>query len=102
MLAVLAEFERDLISERTKSALSLKKSRGQRVGQIPFGYDLGDDGVKLMPNKKEQATLAEMRKMRSNGMTWRRIADELNARSRKSKSGSRWTLFTARKIGRVK
>jgi DNA invertase Pin-like site-specific DNA recombinase len=101
MLAVLAEFERDLISERTKSALALKKSRGQRVGQVPFGYDIDDDGVTLVPNKIEQTTLAEMRKMRSNGMTWRRIADELNARRRKSKSGSRWTLFTARKIGRV-
>jgi DNA invertase Pin-like site-specific DNA recombinase len=102
MLAVLAEFERDLISERTKSALALKKSRGQRVGQVPFGYDIDDDGVTLVPNKIEQTTLAEMRKMRSNGMTWRRIADELNARRRKSKSGSRWTLFTARKIGRVR
>ncbi|MEE9311133.1 MAG: recombinase family protein [Planctomycetota bacterium] len=32
MLAVLSEFERDQISERTKAALAHKKSLGQRVG----------------------------------------------------------------------
>jgi site-specific DNA recombinase len=36
MLAVLAEFERDLCSERTKVALSLKKQRGECAGEVPY------------------------------------------------------------------
>jgi hypothetical protein len=34
MLAVLAEFERDQISERTTMALAHKKARGERVGSV--------------------------------------------------------------------
>ena len=40
MLAVLAEFERDLISERTRAAMATKRANGQRVGAVPFGCDL--------------------------------------------------------------
>jgi len=37
MLAVLGEFERDLVSERTRSALQYKKAQGERVGNIAYG-----------------------------------------------------------------
>lgn len=99
MLAVLAEFERDLVSERTKAALSLKRSRGQRIGQLPFGYDVAEDGATLLPNTKEQATLAELRRLRAKGLTWKAVAEDLNSRGLSTKSGRDWTLFTARKIG---
>ena len=39
MLAVMAEFERDLVSERTTAALAHKRSQGKRTGGIPFGWD---------------------------------------------------------------
>jgi site-specific DNA recombinase len=99
MLAVLAEFERDLVAERTKAALALKKARGERVGQIPFGYRLGE-GASLIPDPAEQRTLQELRRLRSQGSTWKKVAEELNARGMMPKSGRVWTLFTARKIGR--
>ncbi|NBR26431.1 MAG: recombinase family protein, partial [Micrococcales bacterium] len=38
MLAVLAEFERDVISERTTLALAHKKAMGQKYAPVPFGY----------------------------------------------------------------
>jgi len=38
LLAVLAEFERDQISERTKSAMAYKKANGEKVGPTPFGF----------------------------------------------------------------
>ncbi len=98
MLAVLAEFERDLISERTSAALAHKKSKGERVGQVPFGYDLAGDRVSLVRNRREQAVLGKLRRMRRAGWTWKRIAGELNARGIRTKSGKRWTLFNARKI----
>jgi site-specific DNA recombinase len=101
MLAVLAEFERDLVSERTKAALALKKSRGERVGQIPFGFELGEDGSTLVPSGREQATLAELRRLRAAGWTWKRIAHDLNVRGLRTKSGRDWTLFMARKVGRT-
>ena len=48
MLAVLAEFERDLVSERTTAALAHKRRNGQRVGTNPFGHVLADDGSTLL------------------------------------------------------
>ena len=54
MLAVMAEFERDLVSERTTVALGHKRDRGERVGKVPFGFTLAGDGINLVPNDQEQ------------------------------------------------
>jgi len=41
LTAALAEMERRLIGERTKAALSQKRSRNEKIGgDIPFGFDL--------------------------------------------------------------
>lgn len=99
MLAVLAEFERDLVSERTKGAMAHKRSRGERIGQIPFGSRLSADGVTLAHDEQEQATLTDLATMRGDGMTWEAIASELNARGIHTKQGKSWTKQTARLIG---
>ena len=39
MLAVMAEFERDLVSERTRAAMSHKKSKGEVIGQVAVRVD---------------------------------------------------------------
>lgn len=99
MLAVLAEFERDLVSERTKTAMRHKKAQGERVGQVPFGYQLAADGVHLEQAPAEQAVLADLATMRTAGWTWERIAAELNARGIGTKNGRTWTWQTARRAG---
>src|SRR3954465_7317622 len=38
LLAVLAEFERDLVAERTRTALAHKRSKSERIGQVPYGF----------------------------------------------------------------
>ena len=57
MLAVLAEFERDLASERTRGAFAYKRSKRERIGQIPFGQVLDADQRTLTPDPVEQAVL---------------------------------------------
>lgn len=88
MLAVLAEFERDLVSERTTAALAHKASRGERVGEIPFGWTMDADGVTLVANPTEQATISEIRTLRSKGWTYRAIASELTRRGVATKRGN--------------
>ena len=39
MMAAFAEFERNLISERTSAALQHKKIHLQPYAQLPFGFD---------------------------------------------------------------
>src|SRR3954469_6084624 len=51
LLAVLNEFERDLVSERTRAAVAHKRGRGERTGQVPYGRDLGPDGRSLVANR---------------------------------------------------
>jgi DNA invertase Pin-like site-specific DNA recombinase len=55
MLAVLSEFEADLVAERTKGALGHLRNQGKRIsGRIPFGFDLSPDGETLSLNTREQ------------------------------------------------
>lgn len=63
-----AEYERLIISARTKSGLAAKRRRGERVSGIaPYGYALADDRVRLVPVTEEQATLALVRSLRGAG-----------------------------------
>lgn len=99
MLSVLNEFERDLVSERTKSALSHKKAQGQRVGQIPFGYDLASNGIDLIPNPAQLEAIELISDLRAAGLTYQAIADELTARGIPTQSGKqKWSTASIHKI----
>lgn len=78
MLAVLAEFERDQISERTTTAMQFKKSKGERVGAIPYGFDLDGDGINLIENAAEQSVIRQARELHESGLSLRKIAAELD------------------------
>ncbi len=85
--------ERNLVRERTKSALAVKRSNGQRIGSIPYGSDLDPDGSTLVPNEAEQAVIRDIRAMRKRGMVFAKIANELTTRGVPTKTGKsdRWT-----------
>ena len=87
LLGVLNEFERDLVSERTAAALQHKKAIGERVGTVPYGFDLADDGKTLIENADEQAVIGGIRDLRAAGKSFRRIAKVLTERSVPTKSG---------------
>jgi len=58
----------------TKDALKAKKLRKERIGQVPFGYRLAIDGIKLEPNQEQLKAVKLMKQMRSDGFTLREIA----------------------------
>lgn len=97
MLAVLAEFERDLVSERTRAALSHKASKGERVGNLPWGHRLADDGIHLLRDDREQRIMQRIGVLRASGRTWQSIAEELNTSGIMTKQGRPFTWQTARK-----
>jgi site-specific DNA recombinase len=99
LLAVFAEFERDLASERTTMGLAWKKSQGERTGRVPFGFSLGDDGIHLIPNADEQTALALIHSLREQGESLRDIAAELTNRGIPTKSGNHvWDHTAIRRI----
>ena len=99
MLAVLAEFERDVIAERTKTAMTHKRRSGERVGKIPFGFDLAADGQTLVENENEQRIVALVRQLREAGESLRGIAAELNRRGIPTKDGRpAWSHSTIQRL----
>ena len=99
MLAVLAEFERDLISERTITALAHKRQLGKRTGTVPYGYDLHHDQESLVPNPDEQRIIDWMVELRSEGMSLRKIAARLTTKNIPTKSGNaEWTHTAVNRI----
>ena len=99
MLAVLAEFERDLISERTLSAMDHLRRQGRKVsGNVPFGWEEAEGG-RLVPNEAERAVVEMLRKRRAEGASFRDIARELEAARVPTKSGLlTWTPATIRGV----
>jgi len=98
-LAVLAEFERDLVSERTTSAMAHKRSKGERVGTVPFGFDLAANGIDLAANAAEQSVLVLVNDLRAAGETLRSIAAELTRRGIPTKGGNKaWSHTTVQRI----
>lgn len=86
MLAVLSEFERDQVSERTRFALAHKRANGEKTGgDVPFGYRLGDG--RLVPDAGEQKAIALIRELRGAGASLRTIARELEVRGCRTKTG---------------
>ena len=98
LLSSLAEFERDQIAERTKAALSHKKAKGERVGSIPFGYDLAADGINLVPNAAQQEALTLIAELRAAGLSLRQIASELTNRRIPTKKGNAWQAASILRI----
>lgn len=87
VLGSVAQWERESNGERVKAAMSVKKSAGQRVGDVPYGFDLADDGITLIANEIEQKTLELIRELRAKGLSFRKIANELESRGIETKKG---------------
>lgn len=76
ILTSVSQWERRAISERTRTALRYKKSRGERLGKIPYGYrDV--DGL-LEADEDEQRVIKRIKALRKGGMSYARIANTLN------------------------
>lgn len=90
IIDAFGQYERALIRARTKAALRAKRARGERVGTVPFGYQLAADGRTLKPNAAEQRVLSIVAECRAAGFTLRQIADELNRQGYFTRRGSSW------------
>ncbi len=102
IMGAVSQWEREAIGERTRDALRHKRGNGERVGNIAFGSRLSNDGLHLEPDAGEQAALTEIRSLRNQGTSLRRIATLLNEQGLRTRRGSYWRLESiARVIGRI-
>ena len=98
VLMSVAQWEREAIGERTKTALQHKKAQGQRVGAIPYGYALNADGVTLEADAAEQEVIQAVLKYRAAGLGFRLICQRLESDGFKARSGGGFFPQTVSRI----
>ena len=97
ILATIAQWERDIIAERTRDAMRFMKRNLRLVGAVPFGFDCVDGG-ELVPNPAEMEVVREALRLRGEGNSYRNIAQALNVQGKGSKTGRRWHPKTIRAV----
>lgn len=83
IMMVLAEWEREMIGDRTKAALQVARARGTKLGR-PRGVDA--------------ETLRLIRILRDGGKSYAGIAKALDAESIPTAQGGTWAAATVRKL----
>jgi len=92
IMAAVSQWEREAIGERTRDALRHKRTSGERVGNIRFGFRLSPDGKHVEPDPGEQGVLTEIGHLRQSGHMIRGIAAALNRKALRTRRGSAWRL----------
>jgi len=93
LFAVLAQFERNLVGERTASALRNKKSNNKKYcNKTPYGFKEVDGRLEQV--KQEVKVVAEIQQARAKGQTLQSIADGLNSRGIPTKTNKQWQPAT--------
>lgn len=86
VLASVSQWEREVIGERTSTAMQHMRSQGQYTGgHVPYGYTL-DDG-QLVESESEQRILSLVKKYQSRGLSLRKIANVLAEQGIQSRAG---------------
>jgi site-specific DNA recombinase len=98
IMAAVSQWEREAIGERTRDALRHKRSQGERVGNISFGFRLSGDGQHVEPDPAEQGALSEIRRLRKQGAILRGIAATLNHRALRTRRGTLWRLESVARV----
>ncbi len=90
----LSQFERELVSQRTKDSLTWKRQNGERLGNCPYGYTGNESGM-LVKHDAEQANVSLIKELRNSGAKLKEIQGELERRGIVNRGGScKWRLET--------
>lgn len=97
----LAQMERELIAERTRSALAYKRAECQPTSHPPLGFRANGHRERMIPIPAELETVRCILTQWREGKSYREIAGKLNADGVRTKQGRRWHHSTiARVVGR--
>jgi len=96
MIAGFAEFERNLIVERTTEALRYKKQHLEAYSPTPYGYRR--IGKRLIEDPEEQAVIEKIFWMKRAGFNTTEIVEALNGEGIPAKMGGKWHPAVVRQI----
>jgi site-specific DNA recombinase len=87
ILLSFAQYEREIIAERTRDKMCAARRKGKWVGGIPMlGYDVDPKGGRLIINPEEADVVREIFRLYLERQSLIKLAQELNKRSWTTKS----------------
>lgn len=98
----LAQMERELIVERTRTALAYKQEQGEPTSHPPLGFASQGRRRRMAPVPEELAVVRRVLKLWRDGRSFRAIAANLNADAVRTKRGRRWHHTTVAKVVRAR
>ena len=114
ILAAVAEHEAEMISQRTKAALSAAKVRGVKLGSARDGHWDGREdrrragaiaGAKAATVARKRLAdeayadlIDDLTAMRNDGLSFRAIADQLNEQGHTTRRGKPWNPMQVRNV----
>ena len=96
ILGTLSQWERDIISERTKDSMQYMKRNLRLIGAVPYGFNLLNG--ELHPNHEELKVVQLMVTMRQKGKSYWTISAALNAKETPTKNAGTWSPKVVRGI----
>jgi site-specific DNA recombinase len=94
VLLSFAQYEQEIISERTRDKLGAARRKGKWIGGIPIlGYDVAPGGGRLMVNEAEAEQVREIFAIATTGDSLEGIGQEVVRRGIKTKQ---WTSRSGR------
>jgi len=89
ILLSFAQFEREIIAERTRDKISAARRKGKWIGGYPpLGYDVAQEGGRLIVNPEEAQQVREIFRLYLQFRSLGELMRELDARGWRTKS---WT-----------
>ena len=97
ILASVSQWEREVIAERTQTAILHKQANGQYIGgEAPYEFKLV--ASELIADEAEQEVIQKAKAYHAEGLSLRKIVAELDKQSIKTRRGS---IFAANQISRM-
>ncbi len=97
ILGAASELERNMISERTKSAHAYMRTQNKRISRFP-PYGWRNEGTTMIPIPEQQELITVMKMMLDNGQNYNEIAMDLNRSGRLTAQGKNWHRGTVQRI----
>jgi DNA invertase Pin-like site-specific DNA recombinase len=94
----LAQMERELTAERTRSAMAYKRKKGQPTSHPPLGFRANGRRGRMVPVPEELETVRQILQLWRQGRSYRSIASELASEGVKTKRGGRWHHPTVKNV----
>ena len=95
----LAQMERELIVECTRTALAYKREQGQPTSHPPLGFASRGRRERMAEVPAELEAVRRLLELWRGGRSFRAIAANLNLEGVRTKQGRRWHHTTVAKVG---